>query len=211
MIKNKFVILFFCLCAFNLSAQSKNDVDYLVKMQLFLNKENVFSDKLHPNIVKGDSLFHVFKDLIILKIDTLKVENGLAMLHSDDYSFYRVKESNIKYTKQLVKQEVNYFAINTELSDGEYIISINQNTGRLYRLAGFGTNDFMGFLTDFKDMYLNSNFKKLSTSKFFKNYIVQDLDFKCLYKGLRCGNSNSNKYPCLMKCNDPIRIAVESK
>lgn len=203
MIKKNLIILFIIMCFCNLSAQSKNDIDYIFKMQLFLNKKNVFFDKTNPFITKGDSLFNVFNKLIVLKIDTLNLDSKVNIC-DENFLFYSVKESQITYTRNLLRKEVNYFGISSDFSLGDYIISVNQKTGSIYKLAGFDTNDFLGFLSDYKEIFLICNSKKLKTSTFLKNYKVDKLDFNCLYKGLRKEELDRKKYLCLYRCNDNI-------
>jgi hypothetical protein len=204
MIKKNLIILLLCMSCYNLSAQSKIDIDYIFKMKLFLNKENVFTDKANPVITKGDSLFRIFNDLILLKVKELNLYNNLEISCQNNYKFYSVKESQITYARDLSKQEVNYFGISSELSSNNYVISVNKQTGYIYRLAGFDTNDFLGFLADYKEMYLKCNSKKLKTSTFLKNFKVEGLDFDCLYEGLRKDELDRKKYTCLYRCNESI-------
>lgn len=196
-----FIIMFFC----NLSAQSKNDMDYVFKTQLFLNKHNVFVDRTDPFIIKGDSLFNIFKELTIIKINTLNLDSDIYIC-DENFLFYSVKESQITYTRNLSKLEVNYFGISSDFSLGDYIISVNQKTGSIYKLSGFDTNDFLSFLADYKEIYLNCNSKNLKTSTFLKKYKVSGLDFDCIYKGLKAEKLDRKKHPCLYRCNDAIRF-----
>ncbi len=191
----------------NLNAQSKTDVEDVFKMQLFLNKRNVIIDKKSNSIIKNDSLYNLFKGLINLKIDTLQISNKLEGLHYDiNFKFYKIHQSTISYKKELINQQYNYIGI--VCWDPDYcILAINQKTGASYRLAGFDTNDFLSFLSDFKEKYNHQNKKNLKTSTFLNNYKVQDLDFKCMYKGLRSKEMDRNKYPCLRRCNDPMGIS----
>ena len=202
----KILILFFISLSFShhLNAQSKTDIEDVFKMQLFLNRKNVVFRTMDTSIVRNDSLYYSFKDLISLKIDTLKLENNLSFLE-EDYKFYRVQETGINYNRKLASDEFRYLNIGCWMN-GSYIIALNQTSGISYRLMGFDNNDFLGFFSDFKEMYRKSNVKKLKVSNFFKNYKVEDLDFRCLYNGLRSKEINLEKYPCLKKCSDTFSM-----
>ncbi|WP_306353305.1 hypothetical protein [Flavobacterium sp. '19STA2R22 D10 B1'] len=205
---SSFVLLFiFCFSMHNLKAQSKTDVEDVFKMQLFLNKRNIIFTRGDNSAIKNDSLYKSFKNLISLKIDTLKIDNDIEGLQYDmNYKFYKIKDLNISYNKELVGHENSYISV--VCWDPDYcILAINEKTGASYRLTGFDTNDFLSFLSDFKEKYNHQNKKNLKTSTFLNNYKVQDLDFKCMYKGLRSKEMDRNKYPCLRRCNDPMEIS----
>jgi hypothetical protein len=85
-------------------------------------------------------------------------------------------------------------------NDLGYVLCVNTISGRSYRLQGFYGNDFFSLLEDVKEEYQKSNGKRLSTKSFLKNYSVEGIDFKCIYKGLRSGDVKD--YPCLKSCSD---------
>ena len=75
-----------------------------------------------------------------------------------------------------------------------------------YRLKGFNGNDFLSFLRDFKEIYKRKTDKAISSNKLIKKYKIPDVNFKCLYKGLRAKNIDIQKYPCLIRFSDPVQI-----
>ncbi|WP_306353307.1 hypothetical protein [Flavobacterium sp. '19STA2R22 D10 B1'] len=203
----KIFILFICVLSINaINAQSKTDVEDVFKMQLFLNKKNSIFRNMNHSVIKNDSLYNIFKNLIDLKIDTLQVENNLeGILYDIDYKFYKVSDARTSFNRKFINDDFRYLNISFGM-DNFFILAVHQKTGASYRLAGFDTNDFLGFLSDFKEKYNHQNMKNLKTTTFLNNYKVQDLDFKCMYKGLRSKEIDRNKYPCLERCNDPVSM-----
>lgn len=202
--KNVILLLFFLVNA--VYAQHSTNVQDIFKMMIFLNKENAPIGK--DSSIKNDSLYRIFSQRIILKIDTLKVTNNLKDLYNyKDLGFYSVNESDIRYQGNLLGNDINFIGTNCGLTK-LFIIAVDNKRGYSYRLAGFDTNDFFAFLYYFKEIYQNNNFKKLTTNAFLKNYQVESLDFYCLNKALRMKKIDRIKYPCLGRCNDPIQIGI---
>lgn len=205
MIKRIYTIIFCAFCIINIHSQSKTDIEDTFKMQLFLNRKNVLFRTMDYSIVKNDSLYNVFKEITVLKIDTLKLDNKIPDNFEDEYKFYKLSIDNIKNSRKLVNDEHQYLGLGSGICSS-FIIALNLKTGINYRLAGFDTNDFLGFLSDFKEMYFKTNYKKIKTSKILKYFKVEDLDFKCLYEGLKKDNLDREKYPCLQRCSEPIKL-----
>jgi len=202
----KIFLLFFCALSFNnLNAQSKTDIESIFKMQLFLNRKNVQFRTMDSSIVKNDSLYKVFEEVTNLKIDTLKLENKITGDFEEEFQFFKLSIDEIRNNRKLINDEFQYIGFGSGMCDF-YILALNRKTGISYRLSGFDVNDFFGFLSDFKVSYFNSTGKKLKTSKFIKNYKVENLDFECLYKGLKIDGIDRKKYPCLMRCSDRIKM-----
>lgn len=199
------ILLILCLSCNLLNSQIKTDIEDVFKMHLFLNRQNVVFRTMDSSIVKNDSLYDSFKNLISLKIETMRIESALDGIDDEHYKFYRVQDSGITYKRELIKDESKYLSLSCWMN-GSYILAINQETGASYRLKGFDTNDFLGFLSEFKVLYYNNNSKKLQNSFFFKKYKVEDLDFYCLYEGLRSEKINIERYACLKKCSEPIKL-----
>ncbi len=184
-------------------AQSSLDIEDIFKMQLFLDKKLTIHSST-KGVVKDNALYQIFSDSAELNIDTLKVNSALYYF-IDPFQYYKV---DLKNTIQNLSNEdskiqsLSFFhGLNTI-----YILAINSETGLTYRLKGFNGNDFLTFLRDFKEMYRKQTGNSVSNNKFIKKYKLPDVDFKCLYKGLRSGNIDIQKYPCLIRCSDPIRV-----
>ena len=183
------------LSSFELFSQIKIDPISIFKMQLFLDSKN---------IIKNDSLYKAFSDVVDLKLDTLKINGEYNLTKSalsPKYKFFQLKEHS--YKKELNENELQLYWI---FGDKICSIAINQETGKSYRLLGFNTNDFLSFLSDFIEIYKEKQGEKLSIKDFLKNYTVSEIDFKCLYKGLNNKEIDINYYPCLVRASDPIWI-----
>lgn len=205
MIKKLAILLLFIISLSNGYAQSKNNIEDIFKMHLFLNKKNSIYRNMDSSIVKNDSLYKVFREILNLKITMLKVENRLMGFLEENYNFYKLSEEGITYNRELKKNEHSYLP--EVMINSYFVLAVNISTGASYRLAGFDTNDFMNFLSDIKENYLNGNMKRLKTKYFLNNYKVEDLNFKCLYEGLTKEEIDRNKYPCLERCSEPLRIS----
>lgn len=197
-----------CICSLLTTsmylAQNKtNEID-VFKMLLFLNKKNVFQTN---EIIKNDSLYINFSKSVIIKPKTLKV-SGLydytESVYAPQFSFFEVDINSSGYSIKTNLDTIKYKYL--ELYFGtltKYIIGINKN-GKSYRLMGFENNDFLGFVNDYIEEYNSMNDKKIDTKQFLKNYFVEELDFNCLYKGLRENIVDRKKYPCLKRVQDPL-------
>jgi len=193
--KTKFYIFIMIFSSFELFSQIQIDPISIFKMQLFLDSKNV---------IKNDSLYKAFSDVVDLKLDTLKIKGEYNLTESalsPKYKFFQLKEHS--YKKKLNEKELQLYWI---FGDKICSIAINQETGKSYRLLGFNTSDFLSFLSDFREMYKDKQGEKLSVKQFLKNYTVSEIDFKCLYKGLNSNEIDMKKYPCLIRASDPIWI-----
>jgi hypothetical protein len=193
--KTKFYIFIMIFSSFELFSQIQIDPISIFKMQLFLDSKN---------IIKNDSLYKAFSDVVDLKLDTLKIKGEYNLTKSalsPKYKFFQLKEHN--YKKELNEKELQLYWI---FGDKVCSIAINQETGKSYRLLGFNTNDFLSFLSDFRETYKEKQGEKLSVKQFLKNYAVSEIDFECLYKGLNNKEIDVKKYPCLVRSSDPIWI-----
>ena len=204
------ILLFLIIYSLNLTAQFKTDAEYIFKIQLFLNMNNIMFKEIDTSTQKNDSLFNNFNNLVLLNMDTLKISGDFDLTKSvfaPKFEFYKInlgsaEKSSLRYKRELSGKE-DYFLI----GGGTFeilVLAINIKTGKSYRLSGFDINDFLGFLSDFKEEYNKNNFEKLSASKFIKNYHVKYLDFECLYRGLKSETINRKKFPCLRRVNDPV-------
>lgn len=204
--RKKILVSFFCIFGFTtLYAQSTTSIEDIFKMQLFLNKKNSIFREMDYSVSKNDSLYSVFKETVKIKMDTLKVSNHLKGQLNEEYCFYKVSENNIEYIRKFNKDEHRYLLIDI-MQNCYFILGVNKQTGTSYRLAGFDNNDFLSFLNDFKENYLFSNMKKIKTKTFLKGYEVSNLDFLCLYSGLRRNEFSRSDFPCLQRCSEPIKI-----
>lgn len=190
--------------SFELFSQIKTDVISVFKMQLFLDNKNVKFKELDSMLIKNDSLYKAFSDVVVLKLDTLKIKGEYNLTKSalrPKYKFFKLKEHS--YKKTLNEKELQLYWI---FGDKICSIAINQETGKSYRLLGFNTNDFLSFLADFREDYKEKQGEKLSVKQFLKYYTVDEVDFECLYKGLISNERDIKKYPCLVRASDPIWI-----
>lgn len=200
MIKLKtFSYLIFLLFIQLVFSQTSTNTEDIFKAHLFLNKSNVVRSDLKNEVVKDDSLFKVFCNETDLVLDTLKLDTDLYFPIDGQFSFYKLKE--IKY-----KNRKNWYLDIAWCNFSNYIIAVNNDTGANFRLQGFENNDFFSFFILLKKSYRTSNFKKLRNSSFFKNYKVEGLDFKCIYRALKNIDIDNEKNNCLIKCTDGIKI-----
>lgn len=183
------ITLFISILSF---AQKGMDVEYLFKVQLFVDRPGI----------KNDSLYNIFMKNISIKIDTLKT----SIPFSEKYQFYRLSlkdEKNVSYAPGFkVPDDDGAFLF--DFSHGytsDYILCIDIKNGICFRLLGFNSNDFLSFLTDYKETYTS-----LSDKDILELLKVEGLDFKCLYKALRTKNLKRVAFPCLESVNDPIRV-----
>lgn len=195
------------------NAQLKIDAVSIFKMQLFVNSKIETIKGIDSIIIINDSLYKAYSDAIDFKLDTLKVTGNWELtksLFSSQYQFYqllaydnqkKIYTTNIIYKRKLNSNEEHFLIIK-----GSCILAINQKTGLSYKLKGFNSNDFFNFLSDFKEAYKESTGNKLSTKEFLKNYKVDELDFECLYQGLKQDKVDREKYPCLKRNSDPVWI-----
>lgn len=193
------------MVSLNCYSQLRTEAVSIFKMNLFLDKKNSDFRGMNPLVVKNDSLYKEFSNLIRLKLDTLKVYGDYNLINSSvghNLMFFKVSvgvnnKNNITYVRELTSEESQFFGFFANVFD-TYVIAINQKNGKCYKLEGFGTNDFLGFLSDFKEEYNG----ELSTKHFLKNYRVEGLDFECLYKGLKSKKRDIKKFPCLTRVSD---------
>jgi hypothetical protein len=202
-----FFLLMFSGIWISSNAQVSTDAASVFRMQLFVDNKNVTFSGMDPMVVKSDSLYEAFRNAVDLKLDTLKVAGSRELarsVFSSQYQFYRLlayDKKSIIYKKKLNSSEGQFFMIS-----GNCILAINQRTGLSYRLQGFNGNDFLNFLSDFKEGYKESTGDVLSTKDFLKNYQVEGLDFECLYQGLKQDKIDREKYPCLKRNSEPVWI-----
>lgn len=202
--KSKVYVFIILFSSFNLYSQIKIDAVSIFKMQLFLDKNDIELGKFDLTTVKSDSLYKAFNEIVDLRIDTLKITGDHYLTKSalsPKYTFFQLTSHS--YKKKLSEKELQLYWI---FGDHVCTIAINQETGKSYRLLGFNTNDFLSFLSDFREEFKIKQGEKLTVKHFLKNYIVEDVDFECLYNGLRSGEADTKSYPCLVKASDPVWI-----
>jgi hypothetical protein len=210
--KSFYSIIFFLLLCISASAQIKTDAQSIFKMLLFLNKHNSHYRGIDTNLSKNDSLYNAFRHLVNLKLDTLKITRNTFtyQLNVPDFSFYELSIYNYstgKFTNHLTHNR-EYSVADGQLfgvginAFGSYVIAINNETGTSYRLKGFFSNDFLEFLSDFKESYDQNGKDRLSTKQFLEGYKIEHVDFQCLYEGLTSEKADRTKYPCLLRGTD---------
>jgi hypothetical protein len=199
-----FLLIIVSLITSNLKAQSNIDESFLFKMWLFADRD------INKEVLKNDSIFSTFNDITELNLDKIECK-----LLGSEYQFvfltlYNIKNNNfldnVTYKRNLSSDEVKNYFIPVNKYIGQYVLAINSKTGMSYRLSGFNGNDFLGFLSDFKEAYKLKYKKGLSDKEFLKQYHIEGIDFCCLYEGLKAKEVDRDKYSCLKRCSDPISI-----
>lgn len=187
--------LFFLLfiCSLPLSAQLTVNVNDLFKMHLFLERR-LFADN---DLNKNDDLYSFFSDHTSISPNLLNSE-----LIGSDYHFYRINlKDDIKFHETLYSStdHKDFFGVIYGFNE-DYILCVDHKSGQSYRIQGFDGNDFLDFLEDYCER------ERISVRNFLHWRSVEGIDFKCLYRALRSKERNRDKYPCLQRVSDPIRI-----
>ncbi len=197
-------LIMICSKPLVLNAQSNTDANFIFKVWLFTDREG------SKEASKSDSLFTAFNAITELNLD--KIDCDLLGINYQFYHLrlYDIKNNkfinNVSYSRAIASNEIKNYSIPVNKYIGQYVIAINPRTGRSYRLSGFNGNDFLGFLSDFKEEFKQKIKSRLSNKKFLKGYYVEGIDFNCLYKGLKAQEVDRHKYPCLIRCSDPVSI-----
>jgi hypothetical protein len=115
------------------------------------------------------------------------------------FSNNKPHDGSIIINKDIKGDSASYFFIPNNCD--VYVLCINKSTGMSYRLKGFRGNDFFSFMKDIKKGYYYLHKENLSDKDFLNKYIIEGLDFRCMYEGLKMSNPDVNKYPCLKVCD----------
>jgi len=195
------VFLLFILYYININGQENWNIEFIFKMQLFNDLSiNAYStDEVYLD--KTNILFTNFISDVDIKLDTLKSQNI-----NNDYHFFFLRSANLYLD---TSKNNNFEWMIAANIDTYYILCINIKTQFSYRLAGFNGNDFLNFMSDYREYHNLSNLREyMSDKQFLMECTVEKIDFNCLYKGLHDKNWNRNKYPdkypCLKRVSDPI-------
>lgn len=217
MIKRLLILLLLLFSSLLSRAQSGTSIEDLFRLQLFLDKQNW--ERYTEGVIKNDSLYQAFKESTQLNIDTLRVISKFDFPPLEQFRYFQIdlRKKGMTQKKKLTELSAIQSLGFSAGFESVFILCINMETGVIYRLRGFNGNDFFSYLRDFAEVYNTytghyRRMKKISNRKFFKNYQVSGLDFKCLYKGLISKKKfqnkyqYSNEYPCLRKCSEPTII-----
>lgn len=200
MIKLKFTILMLFFLIAKVQSQNITSLEDIFKMHLFLDKKNIRRSDLDLPVIKNDSLYELFIENSIIKIDTLDLNSDLYLPINSQFKFYLLKD--IRFKDELDKKML--WVLNIKMCENsKYIIAFNEYTGQSFKLSGFSTNDFMSFFSVIKKDYRSINFKKLRKAFFFKKYRVQFLDLECIFNSLKKEKEFS---PCLYTCEDVLKL-----
>jgi len=127
---------------------NKNDkrrLYWLIKMYLFLES----SLPKNSTIIKNDSLYNIFKDGFSIKIDTLKSE-GI----DKNFSFFSLDaENGIKYIPLANKNSELLIDFPYSYTT-KYVLCINIDLGKSYRIMGFDGNDLLNFIFDYRKYFI---------------------------------------------------------
>jgi hypothetical protein len=188
---------FFLFCYNNSFSQKKAiDVDLIFKLHLFLDYENT-----HYEALRNDSLLFALLNDCEIVLEKVEIEHDRFVAFPPDFEVYRMLEYSFR-------KKVNYYsALNIHESDS-YMIAINNDTGRSYRLRGFNSIDFNIFFTDYLEtLYFdNSKITKREIKKLKEMIIIDGLDIDCLFRSINQVGRNVTKFPCLRNRNDPVFI-----
>lgn len=78
-----------------------------------------------------------------------------------------------------------------------YVIAIHSKGDLGYRIKGFYNNDT-------EMLFLDANRNVIPKRKFLRNHRIEGLDLKCLYNAWEANSFDTEKYPCLKYCLEPI-------
>jgi hypothetical protein len=195
-------------CSLPTTAQKSADGIFLFKTWLYLEHENNSSRQNIEFPVKDSTVFSLYLNNVTLKLDTLSSTGFsknyvfLALNFKSQAERAKGNDSSLRYNDKFSFLE--YIVIPTLCN--KYVLCVNQTTGLSYRLQGFSGNDFFSLLRDTKADYRSDNKKQLKNSIFFKKNQVEGIDFACIFKALRKGSYNAEKYPCLYTCRGSKEI-----
>ena len=105
--KKVFLILIITVCQTQTFAQTTFDAESIFKMHLFLDKPLAKYRGMDSKIIKNDSLYSIYSDLIELKIDTLQIHlKGWSKVLLPEYVFYQLNaKDNVRYKRLLKNKE----------------------------------------------------------------------------------------------------------
>lgn len=131
--------------------------------------------------------------------DFLKLNFNIDTLEEEGLSDFLFLEINPRYENP---HNIN-FSDGPFLLDNctELIVAVHKRGRSIYKLKGFRNNDFQNFIRALK--FLNYPYVN-SKKQFVKNYFVEKLDLKCLYKVFSTYSIEKGKYKCLNNCSDGV-------
>jgi len=204
--KKKIFLLVFLSCFFLYKyGQDKIEIESIFKMQLYLDPSIYIYSSKNDSLYKNDHFYGDFSKNTVIKFDTLKSNNI-----DEKFKFFLLKLDIIQFnttTENLEKSDIEWGVFSGLTS--YFILGVNIESKQSYRLFGFKGNDFLNFMSDYREYHNSSNLREyMSDKQFLKECAVEKIDFNCLYKGLHDKNWNRNKYPdkypCLKRVSDPI-------
>jgi hypothetical protein len=189
-------------------AQKSTDGIFLFKTWFYIEHINNDSRYASDFSVKDSSVFSLFINNIDLKLDTLSSKG-----FSNQYVFLsltlneQVKNATHRSKSLVYNMETEFLSyIVIPAFCDRYVLCVNKVTGTSYRIQGFAGNDFLSLLMSIKEEFALRYKKQLKTNTFFKDYSAGGIDFKCIYNGLRSGQYNTKKHPCLYNCRGANEI-----
>lgn len=205
-IKLIFILLLNISC-FSQSYKNGLDYEHIFKNWIYLEKKSdllISKDEFKFLTIKNDSIYELFKNNTALKISD--VNNNLPKNFVVKQLI--LNEKNIKNNNELTPHDASIKGFSyTNQCLGSLILIFNIKTGISYRISGFKGNDTLTFLFDFKDSLYESTEKQYTENKIINSYYIEDVDLKCLLKGLRSKNPKDTvKFPCLQSCLGEIIV-----
>jgi hypothetical protein len=164
------IILF--ICAFLtvtliVNSQNKIDYDFIIKSTIFNNRAYIRNKDNQNTLTQFDFFVNNFK----LHFDTLK-----SFGFNGSYIFLKLCDSINREGNADYYSNSNHIDGFFEPFKNDLIFCLNRFDGKIYRLKGFYFNDFYMFQ---RDLRLK---KKISMKAFLKTFMVDSLDFNCMFK-----------------------------
>jgi hypothetical protein len=172
-------------------------------MQVFLDRKNVV-DNATIGLAKDHLHYLAFKSAVYLDIDSLAIKSSLVGM--EDFATFLITDlKNVEHNFSDFDNQDQLLSL-SHGPNTEMVLALNRKTGQTYRIFGFNGNDIGNFLNDFFGHYELKFGERLRARKFFRAFRVENVDFKCLYKGTRRIRYSPERFPCLKKASEPFRI-----
>ncbi len=178
-------VILFCVSS---HVKNKVSIENIFKLNLFI--EEAFEIEKN-GIISPPTLSDL--DDISFKIDTVISSSHIFISSISDIILFKTNLINkVKEDKfTLLFQGGNCL---------KYYIALDKTNGKFFRLYGFKTNDFLNLLRELRNKSGHKNEKALIND--FSQTYGEDLDFNCIYNGLRSKSYDECTYPCLKVCTD---------
>lgn len=179
------------ILGYGLKSYSQEKVDNIFKILLILDNAITFKTK--------DSNENPDIQSLVMNID-LKVKEIENSLFKPIFFYnYKIYKFDVINDSIIVKNNLSTLSIFGECS--EYIIILNEESQRYYRIKGFKQNDFSHLLNDII-LHYDEKISEREVVKKLNLMEIKELDFNCMYQYLKDSPKNRWKYPCMSICTD---------